>query len=283
MACRGVALETKLTDRYAVVGQPISHSRSPEIHAAFAASTGQDISYGRIEGSSLTFENDVTRFFAEGGGGLNITLPFKERAFAMARKPSERACRAGAANTLGMGPDGLWADNTDGVGLVRDLTLNLGVVLQGATVLLLGAGGAARGVIHPLLEAGIDTMWIANRTSSRAERLVVELGGASQKLRAVAWTQLTELEGFDLILNATASAVNGMEFPLPDNIFLPQSWAYDLGYGRALTPFLLSAQQQGVTRLSDGLGMLVEQAAVAFESWRGVRPETRGVIEALRG
>lgn len=283
MARRGVTLETKLTDRYAVVGQPISHSRSPEIHAAFAASTGQDISYGRIEGSPLTFEADVTRFFAEGGCGLNVTLPFKERAFAMAHNPSERARCAGAANTLGMGPDGLWADNTDGIGLVRDLTLNLGAALQGATVLLLGAGGAARGVIHPLLEAGIDTMWVANRTPSRAQRLVAELGGASPRLRAVAWTQLTELKGVELILNATASAVNGGVFPLPANIFLPQSWAYDLGYGRALTPFLLSAQQLGVTRLSDGLGMLVEQAAVAFESWRGVHPETRGVIEALRG
>ena len=277
-------METELIARYAVIGHPITHSRSPEIHAAFAVSTGRNIRYERIEGSLLGFEAEALRFFEEGGSGLNVTLPFKERALALTSRCTERALCAGAANTLGFGPEGIWADNTDGVGLVRDLVNNLGVELQGADVLILGAGGAARGVIQPLFEAGASALWVVNRTRARAERLVAELGVvcAAKSMQSVSWSDLSTLQGFNLILNATSSSVNGEWLGLPDNIFLKDSWAYDLGYGQSLTPFLQNAQQLGVTRLSDGLGMLVEQAAESFQAWHGVRPETRGVIGGLR-
>ncbi len=270
--------------RYAVIGRPIAHSRSPDIHRAFAEQTGKALHYDRIEGSAEHFEQDVRRFFATGGSGLNVTLPFKERARAMADRVSVRAKVAGAANTLGMQGHDLWADNTDGIGLVRDLMDNLGRVLVGARVLMLGAGGAARGVVQPLAQAGVAALHIANRTEARARHLVEDLVGAcpGMSLQHHAWQALDWLAPFDVVINATSTAVGGELPKLPTGLFASDGLAYDMGYGSEPTPFLRVAAEIGAVRLADGLGMLVEQAAAAFELWHDVRPDTKPVIDTLR-
>ena len=270
-----------MTDRYAVIGNPIAHSRSPLIHAAFARQTGQDIAYGRILGSREDFAGDVQRFVAEGGKGLNVTVPFKEEAFALADTRSERAQAAGAVNTLLVLDGGqLRGDNTDGVGLVRDLCCNHRFMLAGARVLLLGAGGASRGVLRPLLAERPAALVIGNRTAEKA----VELAATAAGLGPVEGCGLPALAGrrFDLVINGTAAGLKGELPAIPDDCLAAGGWVYDMLYGAEPTAFVRWGLARGAARALDGLGMLVEQAAESFFLWRGASPDTAPVIEALR-
>jgi shikimate dehydrogenase len=264
-----------MTDRYAVFGHPIAHSKSPQIHAAFARQTGQDLTYEAILAPLDGFADSVAQFISAGGRGANVTVPFKEEAFRLANRLSPRAQRAGAVNTLSFDADGILGDNTDGAGLVADLTRNLHCMLAGKRILLLGAGGAARGVIEPLLEQKPSALVMANRTVSRAQELA-ELFG-----HGVSACSFDAVDTpFDLVINATAASLAGERPPLSPCVFTPDTLAYDLMYGRD-TPFLAFARTHGAAT-ADGLGMLVEQAAEAFYLWRGVRPDTAPVIAALR-
>ncbi len=268
-------------DRYAVIGNPVAHSKSPQIHTAFARQTGQQMEYLRLLGESGRFEQNVRDFLAAGGRGLNVTVPFKEAAWRLADDCSSRAETAGAVNTLILLEDGsLRGDNTDGIGLVRDLRDNQEAILRGSRILLLGAGGAARGVLQPLLEAAPARLTIANRTGSKAERLAADLSG----LGALQGCGLERLAGmtFDLMINATAAGLGGEVPDIPDHILARNGWCYDLMYGDEPTAFVRWGESQGAARSLDGLGMLVEQAAESFFLWRGVRPDTRPVIEDLR-
>ncbi|HHH38035.1 MAG TPA: shikimate dehydrogenase [Sedimenticola sp.] len=271
-----------MTDRYAVIGNPIEHSKSPQIHAAFARQTGQAMTYDRLLGSSDAFSTQVRAFFGSGGRGLNVTVPFKEAAWELADELSERAQSAGAVNTLIPLPGGrLRGDNTDGVGLVRDLTRNQGLDLAGKRVLLLGAGGASRGVGRPLLESGPGRLLIANRTREKALALAALLAPYGP----VAGCGLDTLgeERFDLVINGTAAGLQGEVPRLPAGLIAEGGWCYDMMYGDTPTAFVRWARAQGAARALDGLGMLVEQAAESFRLWRGILPQTRPVIEALRG
>jgi shikimate dehydrogenase len=269
-----------VSDKYAVIGNPIAHSKSPLIHAEFARQTAQDMEYGRILGNPEGFAADVRRFFHAGGRGMNITVPFKGHAWELADERSPRAESAGAVNTLILLPDGhLRGDNTDGAGLVRDLAESQGFEFRDKRVLLLGAGGASRGVLHPLLETGLATLVIANRTASKA----LELVAAASDIR-VSGCGLDRLAGwrFDLILNATSAGLDGDVPALPPDCLAPGGWTYDMLYGDEATPFQRWAGEHGAARALDGLGMLVEQAAESFFLWRGVRPLTAPVIALLR-
>ncbi|WP_027849122.1 shikimate dehydrogenase [Marinospirillum minutulum] len=273
-----------MLDQYAVFGNPIAHSKSPQIHTWFAQQTKQSLDYKAILVPEDDFEASAKSFFARGGLGANVTVPFKLDALVFADTLSPRARRAGAVNTLQLGKNKqIYGDNTDGVGLVRDLTNNLGFSLAGKKVLLVGAGGAARGVIEPLLNAGIAQLKIANRTPEKAQQLVKIFHGLQPEtqLSSSNWAAL-EANQFDLIINATSSSLAGDLPPLPDHLFSKQSLAYDLMYSQQPTPFMLWAKQQGATQVADGLGMLVEQAAEAFFLWRQVRPATQAVLEKLR-
>ena len=270
-----------MSDQYAVIGNPIGHSKSPQIHAAFAAQTGQVLTYGRLLGEPGHFVEQVRGFFAAGGRGLNVTVPFKEEAWRLADERSPRADSAGAANTLIPLTDGrLRADNTDGVGLVRDLTQNHRVTLSGRHILLLGAGGASRGVLRPLLESAPARLLIANRTATKARALAAELAA----LGPVQGCGLEELAGahFDLILNGTAAGLEGEVPALPDDCLRPGGTTYDMMYADRPTAFVQWGRAHGAAQALDGLGMLVEQAAEAFFLWRGVRPETGPVLQQLR-
>lgn len=268
-----------MTDRYAVVGNPIAHSKSPQIHAFFATQTAQNLSYDRLLAPLDGFVATVEQFFAQGGRGLNVTVPFKETAFRFAGALTERAAAAGAVNTLSFEAGNVLGDNTDGAGLLQDIRSNLRMDLAGKTILLMGAGGAARGVMLPLLQAKPHQVVIANRTFGRAQALAQQF----QRYGLVVATTYTRLtSGFDVIINATSASLGGEVPPLPTVVWQDCSLAYDMMYANALTPFLLQAEQAGVTQLADGLGMLVEQAAEAFTVWRGVRPETASVLHALR-
>jgi shikimate dehydrogenase len=271
-----------MTDRYAVIGNPVSHSKSPWIHAEFARACGEDMEYARIEAPLDGFAAAVDRFRAAGGKGLNVTLPFKGEAFRYASRTSDRAGLAQAVNTLVFG-DGVFGDTTDGVGLVTDLQDNLDYGLKDASVLLMGAGGAAQGVIGALLEAGVRRLVIANRTAAKAQALAAR---HAQKgipfplaVSACAYEAL-EGERFDLVINATSAGLEGGMPPLPGSVLRAGMLAYDMVYGRE-TAFLRAAQAAGA-HASDGLGMLVEQAAASFALWRGVKPETRAVLARLR-
>ncbi|MSQ53945.1 MAG: shikimate dehydrogenase [Betaproteobacteria bacterium] len=264
-----------MPDRYAVIGNPVTHSKSPWIHAEFARQTGQDIDYGRIEAPLEGFEAAVATFRAAGGRGLNVTLPFKEGAYRIATHLSERARAAAAVNTLTFAANGTSGDNTDGVGLVRDLQQNLGFALRGRRVLLVGAGGAAQGVVQPLIAAGVARLVIANRTAERARALAGRFAG----LRGCGFGELAE-ERFELVINATSAGLSGHAPELPPGILDAGGVAYDMVYGRD-TPFLAQARALGA-RACDGLGMLVEQAAESFFIWRGVHPQTAPVLQALR-
>jgi shikimate dehydrogenase len=263
-----------MSDRYAVIGNPVAHSKSPWIHAEFARATGADIEYGRIEAPLDGFVQAVERFRAGGGKGLNVTLPFKHAAFRFCERVSERARLAEAVNTIAF--DKGLGDNTDGVGLVRDLSQNLQLELKDRSVVLLGAGGAARGVIGALLEAHIARLVIANRTVSKAKALAERFKGAS----ACGYDALGG-ETFDIVINATSAGLADESPPLPKEILGKGIVAYDMVYGRE-TPFLAAARRAGA-RACDGLGMLVEQAAESFFIWRGVRPQTHPVLAKLRG
>ena len=266
-------------DRYVVIGNPVSHSLSPAIHASFAKAEGEAIDYRALLVPVGEFAAHARRFFDEGGSGANVTLPFKLDAFELADEKSERARRAGAANVLARRDAGIAADNTDGAGLVADLVRNLGVQLEGRRVLLLGAGGAARGVIAPLLALQPQAMVVANRTAKRA----LELARQFRDLGPIEGASLDAIprEPCELVVNATSTSTRGEPLALPPEAFHPGALAYDMAYGPAARGFLEAARLRGA-RASDGLGMLVEQAAESYLLWRGRRPETRPVLEALR-
>lgn len=265
-----------MTDRYAVIGNPISHSKSPLIHTMFAAQTRQKISYEKIEAPLAGFAATIQQLREQGYKGCNVTVPFKFEAFNCAAELSERAKAAQAVNTLSFEGEKIIGDNTDGAGLVRDITQNLGIILQGKRVLLMGAGGAAYGVVLPLLMAGAE-LAIVNRTASKAISLAEKFPAAA--IRSYADDALAGQQ-FDVVINATSAGLTDSVVRLPEGIFAPNALAYDMMYGRE-TPFMAFARQRGAQR-ADGLGMLVEQAAESFYIWRSVRPATAPVIAALR-
>ncbi|AMO37713.1 shikimate dehydrogenase [Thauera humireducens] len=270
-------------DRYAVIGHPIAHSKSPQIHAAFARQTAQDLGYEAILAPLDGFVATVQAFRAAGGRGMNVTVPFKLEAFALADRHTPRARAAGAVNTLAFDADGILGDNTDGAGLVRDLTVNLDCPLQGRRVLLLGAGGAARGAILPILDERPTALVIANRTVARAEELarVFAAEAGDTQLSASSFAALAG-QSFDVVINATAASLDDDVPPLPPGLYASGALAYDMMYGRGDTPFMTAARADGAARVADGLGMLVEQAAESFTLWRGVRPDSRAVLAELR-
>lgn len=264
---------------FAVFGNPIAHSKSPRIHELFAAQTGIELSYKRLLAPLDSFEDVLQCYFREGAHGANITVPFKERACAKADVLSEEASLAGAVNTLKKLNDGrLFGDNTDGVGLLSDLQ-RLNFIKSQDRVLLLGAGGAARGVIQPLLAYGCSVV-LTNRTFARAESLA-QLFSAIGNIQAVESDDLRE-QDFELIINATSSGLHGTTPDLPASLISPQTCCYDMFYQSQLTPFLAWCVQHGATRYADGLGMLVGQAAHAFQIWNGVMPDVVPVIEQLK-
>jgi len=267
-------------DQYAVFGNPIAHSKSPQIHALFARQSGQNMRYDALLAALNGFEIAVRDFAAAGGRGANVTVPFKEEAFRLATQLTTRATAAGAVNTLLFAEDTIVGDNTDGAGLVRDIETNLGFAIAGKRVLLLGAGGAARGVILPLLDEAPSLLVVANRTADKARQLVdAFVANAHGVLTCCTFEQLAT-PSFDLIINATSAGLDNAALPLPDSIFASGCLAYEMLYGRE-TPFMQQARRTRA-RVVDGLGMLVEQAAEAFFVWRGVRPDTAPVLAALR-
>ncbi len=270
-------------DRYAVIGNPIAHSKSPQIHAAFARQTGAALSYEAILAPLDGFAATVHAFRAAGGRGMNVTVPFKLEAFALADRHTPRAHAAGAVNTLAFGTDGILGDNTDGAGLVRDLTLNLGCALAGRRLLLLGAGGATRGALLPLLGTGPALLTIANRTVAKAEELVASFApqAGGTRLDACGFAALAGRQ-FDVVINATAASLADEVPPLPPGLYAPGALAYDMMYGRGDTPFMTAARADGAAQVADGLGMLVEQAAESFALWRGVHPDGGAVLAELR-
>jgi len=272
---------TDAVDHYAVMGNPIAHSKSPRIHTLFAEQTGEGLCYEALLVPEDGFAEAVTRFQRDGGRGLNVTVPFKQQAWELVDARSPRAALAGAVNTIDLQADGRrYGDNTDGVGLVRDLTVNHGVTLEGRAVLVLGAGGAVRGVLGPLLEQRPARLAIANRTPARA----LELVQLFADLGPVQGGGFPELAGqrFDVVINGTAASLHGEVPPLPDDLLRPGAACYDMMYGDRPTAFVTWAQAHDAAQALDGLGMLVEQAAESFLLWRGVRPETAPVIAALR-
>ena len=274
-----------MTDRYAVIGNPVAHSRSPEIHAMFARQTGQDLEYVRLFSPLDGFKATVESFVKEGGRGANVTVPFKLEAFDLAHQATPRAKAARAANFLSFEDGRIAADNTDGCGLLRDIVMNLRFEVRARRVLLMGAGGAVQGVLVPLLEEHPALLTIVNRTAEKAVRLAEasrHLAAAGQTV--VAGVGYSELRGkhFDLVVNGTSSSLSDALPPLPDGLFADGALAYEMMYGKGLTPFLAFAGAQGARQLSDGLGMLVEQAAESFRLWRGVAPQTAPVIQSLR-
>lgn len=268
-------------DRYGVLGQPVAHSRSPQIHQWFAESAGASLAYEAIEVSPDEFAATLGRLHGEGYRGLNITLPHKLAALAACAQKSARAETAGAANTLTRTDDGWRADNTDGEGLVRDLRENLQLPIAGRKVLLLGAGGAARGVLKPLLDEKPAELVISSRTPWRVEKLAVDFKDFGP-VRAATHLALKG-DRYDLVINATSAGHEGQVPRLPDQLLARDAACYDLSYGAAFEPFRSWAIKAGAARIADGLGMLVEQAAASFELWRGMRPQTRTVISRLRG
>ena len=267
-----------MSDYYAVVGHPIAHSKSPQIHRAFAAQTGCDLRYERLLAPLDGFEATLEAFAHDGGLGCNVTMPFKQQAFRLSHVLAPRAEVAGAVNTLSR-RSGLWhGDNTDGAGLVRDLTGNLDVPLAGRTILILGAGGATRGVLGPLLAEEPARICVTNRTSAKAEEIVCLFAHAGN---VIATPPHALDERFDVVINATPWDENG-EGRWPGTIFEQGSLGYDMVYADVPTPFVRWASEHGAARTADGLGMLIEQAAESFLIWRGIRPDTMPVFELLR-
>ncbi|MWB78029.1 shikimate dehydrogenase [Pseudooceanicola sp. 216_PA32_1] len=268
-----------MPDAYAVFGNPVAHSKSPWLHETFARQTGETLTYRAIEAQPGAFQDAIFGFMQEGGAGANVTAPFKLDACALADDCRDRAALAGAANCLKFEGGRIIADNFDGVGLTRDIEVNLGVPLAGKSVLLLGAGGAARGAIQPFLDAGPARLVVSNRTLEEASAL-----GATEawrgRIETCALADLGE-ESFDLVVNATAASLFGELPDIPPEVFGKDCLAYDLVYGKGLTPFLSFARLSRAAHIADGLGMLVEQAAEAFHWWRGVRPETGQIIKKM--
>ena len=268
-----------MTDRYAVIGHPVAHSLSPEIHTAFARMTKQSMQYERLLGPLDQFVETVESFRQGGARGANVTLPFKLDAFNYANDVTPRAHAAGAVNTLKFDGARIVGDNTDGIGLCRDTVGNLKVPMTGARILLVGAGGAARGVVGPILDAQPQQLCIVNRTLSRATDLANRFG----YLGPVTATTIDDSAArhFDIVINATSASLGNSMLALPANCFAVGGLAYDMVYGKGITPFMADAARAGA-RICDGLGMLVEQAAEAFFIWRGVRPATADVINEMR-
>lgn len=269
---------------YAVIGNPIAHSKSPLIHTMFAQQTQQNIQYDARLFELDNFAEQARDFFSKGGLGLNVTVPFKEDAWVFANEHSERAKRAGAANTLKYQRDGrILADNTDGAGLIRDLTHNHNIELTHKRIVVLGAGGAVRGILQPLLAQQPASVLVANRTASKATELAHDFGdlgvihgGGFESLQDAQWL------GADVIINGTSASLHGQLPPLPDELISVHSCAYDMMYANEVTAFNAWAKAKGAAHAIDGLGMLVEQAAESFLLWRGVRPNTQEVMAALR-
>jgi shikimate dehydrogenase len=264
-----------LTDKYAVIGNPIAHSKSPQIHQAFAKQTNQDISYEPILAPLNEFEVAVRRLIDDGYKGVNVTVPFKLQAFLLSDSLSPLAQSADAANTLILDRNNIQGHNTDGIGLINDITKNLGIALQGKRVLLLGAGGAAEGVFQPIIEQKPETLVVANRNLDKAQKMV------DKSPKKASASSFGGLQGqFDIIINATSAGLSDTALPIPNAVFAKGCLAYEMMYGRE-TPFMKQARENGA-HVVDGLGMLVEQAAEAFYLWRGVRPQTAPVIAMLR-
>jgi shikimate dehydrogenase len=273
-----MASNTVSPDRYAVVGHPVAHSRSPVIHAVFARQTGQNLTYETIDAEPAALETAVRGFAAAGGKGLNVTVPHKEAAFALCKDVSAAAEAAGAVNTISMVAGRLRGDNTDGVGFSRDLTVNHEQVVTGKRVAVLGAGGAARGIIGPLLAERPAELAIANRTKERATQVVAHFAAAAD-LRAFTFEDLAALPPFDVLVNATSAGLRGETPPFAASLVAPDTFCYDLVYSSGDTPFVAWAKGHGAWRAAQGWGMLVEQAAESFYIWRGVRPDTRPLLK----
>jgi len=270
----------KKVEDYAVMGNPIAHSKSPSIHTLFAAQTNQSILYTAMHVDTGGFNQAVGNFAATGGKGLNITVPFKQEAWALVNERSERAERAGAVNTIKIEEDKLIGDNTDGVGLVNDLTINHNIDLANKKILLMGAGGAARGVLVPLLKQNPSLLFIANRTPDKAKDLALDFSDAGHT-EGGGYDALMDKQ-FDIVINATAASLQGDLPPLPDTLLNENASCYDMMYSAKPTPFMQWATEHNAEKVLDGLGMLVEQAAESFYIWRGVKPETHLVIDKLR-
>ncbi|MDB2705272.1 shikimate dehydrogenase [Pseudomonadota bacterium] len=269
-----------MTDHYAVIGNPISHSKSPLIHTKFAQQTKQDLDYIAKEIPLEDLASGLKQLQKEGFKGINITVPFKEQAWKVVSNKSDHAQRAGAINTIVFNDDGsLYGDNTDGIGLCRDLVDNHQIELKGKRILLLGAGGAARGVIEPLLKYQPTELFIANRTASKAKELA-QLYAEFGTLQGGGFEGLSA--SYDVIINATAASLKGEVPPLPDDILNANASCYDMMYSDTDTAFVSWAKQHAANKTIDGLGMLIEQAAEAFRIWRGIKPETQTIIQLIR-
>jgi shikimate dehydrogenase len=272
-----------MTDKYAVIGNPVGHSQSPNIHAEFAKQTNQDITYEAVLAPLDEFATTVSRLIEEGYQGANVTVPFKFEAYALATQLKLPAKQAGAVNTLSFVENIVVGDNTDGLGLVRDIQQNLCKIIQDKRVLLLGAGGAAEGVLHPLLDAAPSMLFVANRSVGKAVAMINKVNILVQynSINLIAGPfEDIQNHKFDIVINATSTGLTDSELPIPSQLFADGSLAYDMMYGRE-TPFMAQARAAGA-QVADGLGMLVEQAAEAFYLWRGVRPETKAVIDKMR-
>lgn len=265
-----------MSDRYAVIGNPIGHSKSPMIHASFAEQTGEDMIYDTLFSEIDQFAEIVERFFSDGGKGLNVTVPFKQNAYNWVTELTERARIAGAVNTIIPMQNGYLGDNTDGIGIVRDITHNLGVSLSDKTILILGAGGAVRGVLKPILDEHPDCIHIANRTISKAE----DLATLDDCIHGMSFTDINTT--YDVVINGTSASLSGDLPPLPKQLFNNGALAYDMMYAEEPTVFMQWAQTHGAEIISDGLGMLVEQAAEAFYLWRNKQPDSKKIPTKIR-
>ena len=271
---------TTFIDRYAVMGYPVAHSRSPVIHRLFALQTGENLQYELLEVAPDKLETAIKQFARTGGKGLNITLPHKSEVTRFVDDMSERASTAGAVNTLLFKDDEIFGDNTDGVGLLRDLQSNLELTLEGANILVLGAGGSTRGIISPLLDEKPESLMIANRTIAKANALA-EHFSTQGPVDSCRFTNVRGQPVYDLVINATSAGLKGETPPYPEDAIGDKTTCYDLSYSMSKTPFSSWAAKQGAARSVMGWGMLVEQAAESFELWRGVRPDTAQVLKQL--
>ena len=271
---------TTTIDRYGVMGYPVSHSRSPVIHRLFALQTGQDMQYELLQVSPEKLETAVRQFQRTGGKGLNVTVPHKRAVLKLVDQISERASTAGAVNTLAFRGGEIHGDNTDGIGLLRDLGVNLGVPLQGASILILGAGGATRGIVGPLLQMQPSSLRIANRTVDKAQ-VIAEHFARQGPVSACPFDTVPVDEPYDLVINATSAGLSGKTPPYPEAAIGDKTFCYDLSYGLNPTPFSIWAREHGAAKSVMGWGMLVEQAAESFEIWRGVRPDTAPVLKQM--
>jgi shikimate dehydrogenase len=272
--------ETITIDRYGVMGYPVSHSRSPVIHRLFALQTGQNLQYELLQVAPDKLEAAIRQFQRTGGKGLNITVPHKSAVARLGDHKTERAATAGAVNTLSFKDGEIYGDNTDGIGLLRDLAVNLGINVEGANILILGAGGATRGIVGPLLEMNPDSLRIANRTLEKAQALAEHFGRFGP-VTACRFSAVPVSEPYDLVINATSAGVQGDTPPYPAAAVTDQTYCYDLSYGLTATPFSTWARDNGAAHSVMGWGMLVEQAAESFNIWRGIRPHTAPVLKQM--